>query len=126
MIKRILFFFLVIAGIVSCKDDDNIGFDVPVEFPGISFKPVPGGAVMHYVLPDNLDIFGVRARYTNAFGEQLVKDGSYLTDTLLLGGFTEARTAEPVQLSFFNSEMQESAPIEMTSTARCRNPPPSR
>ena len=114
MIKRILFFFLVIAGIVSCKDDDNIGFDVPVEFPGISFKPVPGGAVMHYVLPDNLDIFGVRARYTNAFGEQLVKDGSYLTDTLLLGGFTEARTAEPVQLSFFNSEMQESAPIEMT------------
>ena len=114
MIKRILFFFLVIAGIVSCKDDDNIGFDVPVEFPSISFKPVPGGAVMHYVLPDNLDIFGVRARYTNAFGEQLVKDGSYLTDTLLLGGFTEARTAEPVQLSFFNSEMQESAPIEMT------------
>ena len=71
MIKRILFFFLVIAGIVSCKDDDNIGFDVPVEFPSISFKPVPGGAVMHYVLPDNLDIFGVRARYTNAFGEQL-------------------------------------------------------
>ena len=52
MIKRILFFFLVIAGIVSCKDDDNIGFDVPVEFPSISFKPVPGGAVMHYVLPD--------------------------------------------------------------------------
>ena len=123
MIKRILFFFLVIAGIVSCKDDDNIGFNVPVEFPGISFKPVPGGAVMHYVLPDNLDIFGVRARYTNAFGEQLVKDGSYLTDTLLLGGFTEARTAEPVQLSFFNSEMQESAPIEMTfdtEAAACR------
>ena len=72
MIKRIAFFFLVIAGLFSCKDDDNIGFDVPVEFQSISFKPVPGGAVMHYVLPDDLDIFGVRARYTNAYGEQLV------------------------------------------------------
>lgn len=114
MIKRIAFFFLVIAGLFSCKDDDNIGFDVPVEFQSISFKPVPGGAVMHYVLPDDLDIFGVRARYTNAYGEQLVKDGSYLSDTLLLSGFTEARTAEPVQLTFFNSELQESAPVEMT------------
>lgn len=114
MIRRILSMALLVCGIASCKDDDVVGFDVPVEFQHVSFEAVPGGAVMHYRLSDNLDIFGVRARYQNAYGQELVKDGSYLVDTLLLEGFTEARTGVPVQLSFFNSEMVESTPIEMT------------
>ena len=62
---------------------------------------------MHYKLPDNLEIFGVRARYTNAYGEELIKDGTYLVDTILLSGFTEAQTTVPVKLSFFNSEFAE-------------------
>ena len=117
MIKRIAFFFLVIAGLFSCKDDDNIGFDVPVEFQSISFKPVPGGAVMHYVLPDDLDIFGVRARYTNAYGEQLVKDGSYLSDTLLLSGFTEARTAARFHFSGSFLSLKRGSPSLFTKEA---------
>ena len=114
MIKKIIFLTLIGFGFFACNDDDDIGFDVPVEFRTVSFDPVPGGAVMRYKLPDDLSIFGVRARYRNAFGESLAKDGSYLSDTLLLGGFTEARTSVPVLLTFFNSEMAESAPVEMT------------
>ena len=97
MTQKILFFLLILVAFVACKDDDENCFDVPVEFRKISFDPVPGGAVMRYKLPDNMNIFGVRARYKDAYGRQLVKEGTYLTDTLLLNGFAEARTNEPVQ-----------------------------
>ena len=111
MMRKILFLLLVLSGFIACKDDDEIGFDVPVEFRNISFDAVPGGAVMRYKLPDNTDIFGVRVRYTDAFGKQMYKDGSYLSDTLLLSGFTEAREEVPVQISFFNRSLQESSVI---------------
>ena len=113
MIRRVLFLLVVGISLFACGDDE-IGFDVPVEFQRISFDPVPGGAVMRYKLPDDVNIFGVRARYVDSYGETLAKDGSYLSDTLLLSVFIEALTAVPVQLTFFNSDMEESAPIEMT------------
>ncbi len=114
MIRKILFLLPILFVFVACKDDDGSGFDVPVEFRNISFDPVPGGAVMRYKLPDNMDIFGVRARYKDVYGRNLVKEGTYLTDTLLLNGFTDARVNEPVQLTFLNSKLEESAPIEKT------------
>ena len=46
MTQKILFFLLILVAFVACKDDDENGFDVPVEFRKISFDPVPGGAVM--------------------------------------------------------------------------------
>ena len=114
MKQKILFFLLVLVAFVACKDDDDNGFDVPVEFRKISFDPVSGGALMRYRLPADLSIFGVRARYKDAYGRELVKEGTYLTDTLLLSGFAEARTGELVQLTFLDNNLKESAPIEMT------------
>lgn len=114
MIRKILFLLLVLSGLSACKNDDNAGFDVPVEFVSLRFDAVPGGAVMRYKLPDNTDIFGVRVRYTNAHGEQQFKDGSYLNDTLLLTGFTEARADVLARISFFNNNMEESKSIEKT------------
>lgn len=112
--RKILLFLWIFAACIACEDDNESVFDVPVEFRKISFDPVPGGAVMRYRLPDNMDIFGVRARYKDAYGRQLQKEATYLMDTLLLNGFTEARENEPVQLTFLNSNLEESAPVEMT------------
>ena len=112
--KKILFLLPVFFIFLACSEDDKVGFDVPVEFRKISFQPIPGGAVMRYKLPDNMDIFGVRVRYRDAYGRQLVKEGTYLTDTLLLNGFAEARTNELVRLTFLNSKLEESVPLEMT------------
>ena len=114
MIRKLIFLICVGVGFLACNDDDKVSFDVPVEFQSISFKSIPGGAVMHYKLPDDGSIFGVRARYTNAYGEKLIKDGSYLSDSIELTGFSEKQSAVPLQLSFFNSEMQESQPMELT------------
>ncbi len=113
--RKILFLLLILSGFVACKDDDEIGFDVPVEFrKPLEFRSIPGGAVMKYYLPDNDDVFGVRVRYTNAWGETLIKHGTYLVDTVLLSGFTEACKGATAQVSFFNRNMEETEPIEVT------------
>ena len=49
--KQILFISLLILGLWACNDDgDRITVtDLPEN--AFTFKPVTGGAVMHYVLP---------------------------------------------------------------------------
>lgn len=112
---RLLIWFILLGVLAACKDDEQIGFDVPVEFrKPLEFTPMAGGAVMRYYLPDNADIFGVRVRYTNDFGEAILKDGTYLMDSLLLDGFTDERRNVPAQLTFFNRNMEESAAMEVT------------
>lgn len=113
--RNTLLILLLIYGLFACQDEKMGDFDVPVEFKKpLEFSPMPGGAVMKYYLPDNKDIFGIRVRYTDAWGESLIKDGSYLNDTLLLSGFTEARTGVSARISFFNNQMEESESIDVT------------
>ena len=115
MIRKILLLAAVGVGLFACKDDEEIGFDVPVEFrKELSFRPIPGGSVMNYYLPANSDIFGVRVRYNDARNMPVVKEGTYLTDTLQLLGFNEARQGVTAQLTFFNNQMAESEPMEIS------------
>lgn len=113
--KYKLFIWICLLWVLAaCNDDDRIGFDVPVEFrKPLEFVPAPGGAIMRYHLKGDDGVFGVRVRYTNAWGEQQVKDGSYLSDSLILGGFTDARQNVPGKLSFFNRQMEETEPIDI-------------
>lgn len=112
--KYNIFLYIFLLGcLAACKEDEEIGFDVPVEFRKVSFDPVPGGAMMHYRLPDNLDIFGIRARYNDSYGKEIVKESTYLTDSLLLNGFREAQTDVPVRLTFLNNNLQESEAVEL-------------
>ena len=115
MIRKLFFLALAGLGLFSCKDDEEIGFDVPVEFrKELSFRPIPGGSVMNYYLPRNSDIFGVRVRYNDARGMEVVKEGTYLTDSLQLLGFNEARQGVPATVCFFNNQMAESEPMEIS------------
>lgn len=109
---------VMLSGFVACKDDDTIRFDVPVEFKQpLSFREIPGGAVMHYYLPDDKGIYGLRVRYADHWGRPVTINGSYASDSVVLTGFTEARQmgVNPVkaQVSFFNSDMAESDPIDV-------------
>ena len=89
--RNILLIVLLMCGFIACNDDDA-AFDVPVDFQYLTFEPVPGGAIMRYKLPSNLDVFGVRVRYNDAFGKELYKDGSYLTDSLILSEISDNRS----------------------------------
>ena len=113
MIRKILFLLVLFSGFFACKEDEDLSFDVPVEFRKLDFQPVPGGAMMKYYVK-NADVYGVRVRYSDAWGELRTREGSYLGDTLLLTGFTEARQNVPAQISFFNRSFVESEAIEAT------------
>ena len=114
MIRRILFVLLMFGGLLACRDDEPIGFDVATEFRDLVFEPMAGGAVMKYYLPEDQEIYGVRVRYTNAWGEPQIKEGTYLVDSLVIDGFTEAQTNVPAQVCFFNRNMAESESIAVT------------
>lgn len=113
MIRKILFLLVLFSGFFACKEDEELRFDVPVEFRKVHFSPVAGGAVMRYYV-DNPDVYGVRVCYNDAWGELRTREGSYLGDSLMLTGFTEARQNVPARVSFFNRGMVESEAIEMT------------
>lgn len=108
MIRKLLFIALVGIGFFACQDDDSLGFDVPVEFEReLSFEPIPGGAVMHYYLPQGTtNVFGIQARYTDAQGIEVKKSATYLNDSIQLLGFNEARTNVPVWISFISDNME--------------------
>lgn len=113
---RKTFFLLCLLAIFSaCSKDDEIGFNIPVEFSKeLSFRAIPGGAVMKYYLPQNSDIFGIRIRYIDAQGMEILKEGTYLSDSLELLGFNEACKDVPAKITFFNNKMEESKPLEVT------------
>ena len=112
--KKVLFLIIVLGTFLACQDDENVLLNVPTEFKQISFDPVPGGAVMRYYLPDDTEIFGVQVEYLNAWGERQAKKASYLSDSLLLDGFTEEQSAVPAKVTFFDRNMVMSEPIELT------------
>ena len=101
-------FMLMIWG---CQDDDKT-FDVAVSDVGITFRQVGGGAVMYYDIPNNSEIFSIRAVYENDFNEQVLKQGTYLGDSIVLDGFREAKTDVPVWISLQNEHNEESAPVQ--------------
>ena len=116
--RHILFLSLLILGLWSCNDDEDkvVITDLPEN--AFSFKPITGGAVMHYILPSDPDIVGIKVRYQNAFGEEMLREGSCTCDSLTLPGFKEAQHHIParVTLSYYNGG--ESQPFDVTfSTA---------
>ena len=62
MMKNTIFLLLVIFGLFACEDDDSV-FEPLTEGLEIKFTPVAGGAMMHYRLPNNSDIFAMNIRY---------------------------------------------------------------
>lgn len=107
MIRKLLFVLLIGIGFFACNDDGEEIFNVPVEFGReLSFEPIPGGAVMHYYLPQGTtNVFGIQARYTDAQGIEVKKSATYLSDSIQLLGFNEARTNVPVWVSFIGDNM---------------------
>lgn len=103
----------MLLGIWGCSNEDGNSFETSVPRENITFKAVPGGAVMYYNLKGNKEVFSIRARYLDARGQEVSVDGTYLSDSLNLVGFDDARQNVPVKLSFFNHKLEESDGMEM-------------
>lgn len=107
MMKNTIFLLLFVFGLFAC-DDDNTIFDPSVEGLEIKFTPVAGGAMMHYNLPNDSDIFAMNLRYRNWQGLEILKTCGYSGDSVLLDGFTRSQETIPVQISFVNNHNEES------------------
>lgn len=111
---RKLFGLLVMLWLfASCQDDENF-FDVSISREAFSFRTVGGGAVMTYKLPADPDIISIRVRYQDAQGNDIMKVGSYTTDSLLLNGFNEARQGIEAAVTLCDKNDVESAPMYFT------------
>ena len=113
MIRKLLFIALLSCGCWACSDDDDV-FDMSMTQEGIRFTPMPGGAIMHYTLPENENIMNIKVRYKDAHGVDMLRVGSYVADSLTIIGFDEAQTGVPAQVTLADKHGVESEPINVT------------
>lgn len=113
---------LLALPLASCSSDDDKTFGVTPDAASVSFTPRSGGAVMHYKLPNNLDVQSIRVRYTNAQGKENMVEGTYLNDSLSLVGFNEARTDVPAYISYVNRQGDVSEETQTTFSTKDSGP----
>lgn len=104
--KRLKYIYILLVAATmctSCSSDDPELFGVKPTG-GVTFMPTPGGAVMNYTLPNNVDIMEIRVRYDDVNGKEVIVTGTYLNHQLTLVGFNEARTNVPVYISYVNRQ----------------------
>lgn len=110
MMRNTILLLLLIFSFSACNDDDTV-FETGTEGLEVKFTPVAGGAMMHYTLPNNRDIFAMNVRYKDWQGNNVLKTCGYSGDSLLLDGFTRGQEVA-VNLSFVNHRNEESASLE--------------
>lgn len=111
--KKIILLLLSVFVLTSCHEDDST-FSPGITKEAFSFRPIAGGAVMHFHLPDDENIIGLHVRYKDAYGKNILRSASHLSDSLLLVGFNEAKENVEAQVMLLNRYNEESAPIDVT------------
>lgn len=111
MKNNTFFLLLFVFAFFACNDDDN-AFHPLKEGLDIKFTPVAGGAMMHYNLPDDSDIFAMNIRYKNWQGMDVLKTCGYSGDSVLLDGFTRKQESITALISFVNQRDEESEALE--------------
>lgn len=111
--RTLLLVPLLILGLWSCSDE-KISFEIDMPRENISFQPIAGGAVMHYTLPKDKGIEAIIVRYKDAFGHDIVRAGSHVSNTLTLVGFNEAMEGVKAKVTLCDRNNIESEPLEVT------------
>ncbi len=103
-----LYIMLFALLLVGCKQEDDAKFVTDLSQVSVKFEPIAGGALVRYTLPKSDDILAINVRYIDAQGLEVMRTGSYLTDTMTLIGFTEARTDVEARITIANRDYVES------------------
>lgn len=117
MKKIILIISLAVASLSSCKEDKDIGPHGSTEIPGVvTIRDVVndyGQSIIYYNLPDDNNLHYVKAIYSPRPGETAEVNASFMTDSLIVNGFEDAKeyTVELVSVSYGNSR---SEPVTVT------------
>ena len=120
--KKGLIYLLTIFLFVACSDDEQSGFSTNMSQDSFQFRPIAGGSVMHYQLPDDPDIMGINVRYKDAFGDDIFKSASSLCDSIILTGFNEAQENIHASVTLCRRDRTESEPIDITFSTKDSGP----
>lgn len=112
--NKILYIFICILTLAGCKDDAQDYISVQVPDNAFTFKPIMGGAVMYYKMPDDPDIMGIHVRYKDAYGKDILRSGSNVSDSLMLIGFNESVDNVPAKVFYVTRDSKESFPVDVT------------
>lgn len=113
MIKRIIAILIGFFVLYACQDDET-SFGITMPKDDLRFEKAPGGAIMYYKLPADDNIMSIRIRYKDAFGNDIIRTGSYATDSVTLVGFNEARENVEGFVSLCSRSGDESEPVKVT------------
>jgi hypothetical protein len=110
-----VFFIMTVSACVTVVKDYS---DVPDKTPpgpvtNVTYTSAPGGATFRYTLPDDEDLMGVKAVYTNERGMELVMRSSGFIDSLTITGFGTTDERE-VKLYAVDNSNNESEPVTVT------------
>lgn len=119
--KRMIYTFLLFLTLWSCQDE-KVVFEVSVPRENLSFRPVAGGAIMHYKLPSDAEVLSIRIRYNDAFGQEILRTGSYACDSLNIIGFNEARQGVKAYVTLCDRNNVESEPVEVAFDTKDSGP----
>lgn len=99
---------------IEIKDYSDIPDKVsPGPVTNVTYTPSPGGATFRYTLPDDEDLMGVKAVYTNERGVELVMRSSGYIDSLTITGLGTTDERE-VKLYTVDNSNNESEPVTIT------------
>ena len=107
---------------VSCSEDTVDGFDSQMKAENYSFRPIAGGAIMHYTFPKDEDVVGMTVSYNDYNGKPCLISASPLTDSLKIVGFNEAKESVPAQVRYQKRNGEDSAPINVTFSTQDSGP----
>jgi hypothetical protein len=115
--KLLLPVFLVMA-VLSCRIEIKDYSDIPDKTPpgpvkDVTYTPSPGGAIFRYTLPDDEDLMGVKAVYTNERGVEMVMRSSRYIDSLTITSFGTTDEQE-VKLYAVDNSNNESEAVTVT------------
>jgi hypothetical protein len=117
MKKKVLLFLML--ALFACKEDEGhkpLGesSDIPGALQNVRIKKnIAGGAIITFDLPDNSNVFYVKAEYTNSQGEQKDVLVSSYVDTLTIKGLGDTNE-RIVRIYAVNRQEQASSPTEIT------------
>ncbi len=111
---RNILLLLLMIGAWACDDDKREFVFAELPDNAFSFKPMSGGAIMHYILPEDPDIVGIRVRYKDEHGKDMLRSASSTCDSMKLVGFNKATSNIPARVSFCYQDDRESQAFDVT------------
>jgi len=92
------------------KDDQNLDTSPPGVVSNVQITPTNGGALITYDLPNDNDVFYVKASYKSTLGKAMFKVSSYYDNNIELEGYNDINEHE-VKIEVYDRSNNVSEPV---------------